>query len=446
MKKNNKKQKRDISLVRKSNDFIEARYKFDIWEMRFFLSVLSKIERDDQNFQVYRVKYRDIIKDFGLSSNNAYAMLREGAKNLMKKTVTLKYEKDGVTRAEMYHLIRKIDYLEGGQATKEDSENHEYIDVKIEEDLKPFLLQLSKNFTAYDLKNVAKLGTYSIRIYELLKQYESIGKRTLKVEEMKLMFDLTKEYPLFANFYQKVIEPAVKEINKYSDLRVAIPEKIKDGKRIEALRFRFSKRTLDDSKTGVGEVEQSKLNINDYENIETLIFEDAEIMEIVGEHNENDKKYMQFEDVVVKNFGVTPSVFFQLVGKHSIEQIEQAIRVTRRAKVNAQIKTSVPGYFVQALKEGYTDQKEEQDKKKVLELEQEKLLNDKIREIVEKDPHVTTRAIERLRNDMPTKKRVEVKERQLGRMLEVQDYREDKILMTAVKAMIIQLKKEEVEF
>jgi plasmid replication initiation protein len=138
MKKSIKKQKRDISLIRKSNDFIESRYKFDIWEMRFFLSVLSKIERDDQNFEIYRVKYRDIIKDFGLVSNNAYAMLREGAKNLMKKTVTLKYEKDGVVRSEMYHLIRKIDYLEDGQVLKNDAETHEYIDVKVEEDLKPF--------------------------------------------------------------------------------------------------------------------------------------------------------------------------------------------------------------------------------------------------------------------------------------------------------------------
>jgi plasmid replication initiation protein len=439
MKNNNKKQKRDISLVRKSNDFIEARYKFDIWEMRFFLSVLSKIERDDQNFEVYRVKYRDIIKDFGLSSNNAYAMLREGAKNLMNKTVTLKYEKDGVVRGEMYHLIRKIDYLESGQ--KQDGESQEYIDVKIEEDLKPYLLQLSKNFTAYDLKNVSKLGTYSIRIYELLKQYESIGKRTLKVEEMKLMFDLSKEYPLFANFYQKVIEPAIKEINKYTDLRVATPEKIKDGKRVEALRFRFSKRTPDETNNEEHTISKSPSNFNDYENIETLIFQDAEIVE--GEHNENDKKYMQFEEIVVKNFGVTPSVFFQLVSKYSVEQIEQAIRVTRRTKANAQIKTSVPGYFIQALKEGYTDPKEEQDKKKTLDAEQEKRLNDTIREIVEKDPDITRRAIERLKNETLVKKRVEVKERQLGRTLNVQDYRDDKILMTAVKAMIVQLKKEE---
>jgi plasmid replication initiation protein len=442
MKKNLKKQKRDISLIRKSNDFIESRYKFDIWEMRFFLSVLSKIERDDQNFEIYRVKYRDIIKDFGLVSNNAYAMLREGAKNLMKKTVTLNYEKDGVVRSEMYHLIRKIDYLQDGQVLKNDVETHEYIDVKVEEELKPFLLQLSKNFTAYDLKNVAKLGTYSIRIYELLKQYESIGKRTINVEEMKLMFDLTKEYPLFANFYQKVIEPAIKEINKHSDLRVATPEKIKDGKRVEALRFRFAKKTVDDTKNDTQEVGKSRPSFNDYKNIETLIFEDAEILETIEEQSETDKKYTQFEEVVVRNFGVTPSVFFQLVAHYSTEQIEQAVRVTRRARANDQIKSSVPGYFVQALKEGYTDQKEEQDKKKMTQVQADKRINDAIREIVEKDPHITLRAIEALKNDAAIKKRVAAKEKQMGRILEVQDYRDDKILMTAVKAMIIQLNAE----
>ena len=442
MSKNNKKQRKDISLIRKSNDFIESRYKFDIWEMRFFLSVLSKIDRDDQTFQVYRVKYRDIIKDFGLSSNNAYAMLREGAKSLMKKTVTLKYEKDGVVRGEMYHLIRKIDYLESGQVVKQDVDSQEYIDVKIEEDLKPFLLQLSKNFTAYDLKNVAKLGTYSIRLYELLKQYESIGKRTMNVEEMKLMFDLTKEYPLFANFYQKVIEPAVREINKYSDLRVATPEKIKDGKRVEALKFKFFRRTDNDTKDEEPELEKPVQVFNDHKNIETLIFEDAEVIDTEETYSENDKKYVQFEEIVVRNFGVTPSVFFQLVSHHSAEQIEQAIRVTRRAKANAQIKASVPGYFIQALKEGYTDQKEEQEKKKLAEAQEEKRINDKIREIVEKEPNITNRAIEALKNDVSMEKRIGVKEKQLGRTLEIQDYREDKILVAAVKKMIMQLKKE----
>jgi hypothetical protein len=47
-------------LVRKSNDLIEARYKFDLWETRFFLSVLAKVRKDDDDFSVYRITFKDV--------------------------------------------------------------------------------------------------------------------------------------------------------------------------------------------------------------------------------------------------------------------------------------------------------------------------------------------------------------------------------------------------
>ena len=39
-----------IVVIKKSNQLIEARYKFDVWETRIFLSVLSNIKRDDEDF------------------------------------------------------------------------------------------------------------------------------------------------------------------------------------------------------------------------------------------------------------------------------------------------------------------------------------------------------------------------------------------------------------
>ena len=65
MKKN---VKSGIALIKKSNDLIEARYKFDVWETRFFLTVLSKIHKDDEEFETYRIYYKEIIKTFGLKA------------------------------------------------------------------------------------------------------------------------------------------------------------------------------------------------------------------------------------------------------------------------------------------------------------------------------------------------------------------------------------------
>ncbi len=62
-----------IVVIKKSNQLIEARYKFDVWETRIFLSVLSNIRRDDEDFKVYRIWYREVIKSFGLKSGQSYA-------------------------------------------------------------------------------------------------------------------------------------------------------------------------------------------------------------------------------------------------------------------------------------------------------------------------------------------------------------------------------------
>ena len=110
-----------ITLIRKSNELIEARYKFDIWETRFFLSVLSKIRLEDDDFKVYRIRYQEIAREFGLKTHQSYDMLREGAKKLMTKNFHVKYEENGKPRETLYHILRKIDYSIQGK-----KENREY--------------------------------------------------------------------------------------------------------------------------------------------------------------------------------------------------------------------------------------------------------------------------------------------------------------------------------
>jgi len=55
--------------------------------------------------------------------------------------------------------------------TKEDG----IINFEVNPSLKPYLLNITNNFTSYHLDTIAHLkSTYTIRIYELLKQYENI--------------------------------------------------------------------------------------------------------------------------------------------------------------------------------------------------------------------------------------------------------------------------------
>lgn len=399
MAKNQKKNSnKGITLIKKSNNLVESRYKFDIWETRFFLSILAHIQKEHIDFKTYRIRYKDVIKTFGLKSGDAYASLREAAKSLIRKTVRTSYSVNGVAREQERNLISTIDYMSEGQVG---AENHEYIDIVVHDEMKPFLLQLSKNFTAYDLRNVAKLGVYSIRLYELLKQYESIGLRTLAVDEIKQMFELDTEYPKYNDFYRWVIKPSEAEINKHTDLLILDIEKIKEGRRVVALRFRIRSRinqelaktrenplqdTLQDTLfRGLPELEivkiseeiTAKIPVFDIEKIakdkrKTTIenLEEAVIFENITESAAQDSLIMALSPVVVKQFGVSLKVFIGLVEAHTEGVIRQAIQVTEKALKAGKVENSA-GFFVQAVRGQYLDAAEQ---KKQVQTEQKKLI------------------------------------------------------------------------
>ncbi len=409
-KKNNK----GITLIKKSNNLVESRYKFDIWETRFFLSILANIQKEHIDFKTYRIRYKDVIKTFGLKSGDAYASLREAAKSLIRKTVRTTYSVNGVERELERNLISAIDYMSEGQVG---TENHEYIDVVVHDEMKPFLLQLSKNFTAYDLRNVAQLGVYSIRLYELLKQYESIGSRTLEVEEMKKMFELDTEYPKYNDFYRWVIMPSEAEINKHTDLLILDIEKIKEGRRVVALRFKMRSKTdqemakirgvpfqdtlfsslpepeiikISEEITAKIPVFDAQKSAKDKKKTAIDNLEEATIFEDITGSDAQDSLIMALSPIVVTQFGVSLKVFMGLVEAHTEGAIRQAIQVTEKALKAGKVENSA-GFFVQAVRGQYADAKEQ--KKQVL-TEQKKQIAEESRgeEAVKKQKAVTLQA------------------------------------------------------
>jgi plasmid replication initiation protein len=451
MKKTNK-QKKGLALIKKANNLIEARYKFDIWETRLFLSVLAQIHKDDADFKTYRIQYKDVIKTFDLTSRQSYDLLREGAQSLMKKPLFANYEINGQYREKQYHIIRSIDYLDGNmQQTEDAKKNGEYIDVTIDPDMKPLLLQLREQggFTFYEMNNVVKLGVYPLRIYELLKQYQRFGKRTFEIEELKVMFELTNEYPLFANFYQRVIEPAVKEINEHTDLFITNIEKIKKGKKVTALAFQYH----------IKPKEKSAITPPDLFSQMTIVEEEIETYETLETQTqtqaESDRLFRLFQEVVVGDFGVSPTVFITALGTHNEEQINQAIRVTLGAIKEGKAKNSA-AFFVDALRKGFTNPQEEKSKKKTaqaakiahneqilkkindIEEIKNQAMNDKIRALTTVNPEITEEAIAILHQKETYQKIIARKEKEVGRTLCIDDFREDVVLRNGVKMEIMQ--------
>lgn len=460
-----KKIKNGIALIKKSNDLIDAKYKFSIWEMRIFISILAQIHKDDQDFMAYRIWYKDVIKNFELKSAESYNYLREAGNSLLDKKLFTHYLNEGVKRDVTYNIFGKVDNIsKEGQKITSSFDKQGYMEITVHPDMKPFLLQLQRNFTAYELKNIVRLGVYPIRIYELLKQYENIGHRKLSIDEIKYMFELTTEYPLFANFYQRIIEPAIKEINEFTDIQVDDVERVKEGRKVVALHFYFRRKTskeIGQARKNSGVVESPTLFTKPSTVADILEFVD-EVEETIASYSSpegdaKDELFLLYNDVVVKKFGVSPSIFFTELGKYDKEAIEKAIRVTERLQKDGKA-NNVSGFFIEALRKGFTDQEEAKTLRKKERIEAEKQRrrlkadlqedlenielvikqkeNTTIREIVANDESTREKAIEEAKILVfknPFYKNAITKKGYDLDALDIQNWREDELLRELVK-------------
>jgi radical SAM superfamily enzyme YgiQ (UPF0313 family) len=375
---------------------------------------------------------------------------------MMDRKVAISYENEGVVRETLYHIIRKVDYMKENEEGRS-VENQEYVDVSVEPEIKPLLLQLQKNFTAYELQNVVRLGVYPIRIYELLKQYEHIGFRVLTIEQLKKMFELTNEYPRFSNFYQKIIQPAIKEINLHTDLKVIDVERKKEGKNVVALKFIFT------GKRTALQLESSEIK----EPVAYTLFQTDEPTDRVGEgalnlftpietgtsqEDETNRLFLLYQQNVVSNYGVTPTIFIQALEGKTEEDVTKAIRVTEVARKKGEIK-NLAGFFIQALRQGFTNEKEENNKKQQAIQERKVFLQQELEQLREEREHMINEKIRELRNINPSLRQemitqiegsaflnifLDAKRTKLGRNLELEDYRQDIELRKLVKQGFIE--------
>ena len=118
------------------------------------------------------------------------------------------------------------------------------VKVKLDEDMVPYLFGLKNKFTAYGLLNIlAMKSQYSIRIYEIMQSYAYQKGVTFDYDELKkiLMIDGSKAYDRTNNLKQRILDPAMNEINAYTDLSVNY-ELIKQGRKVIKIKFYISRK------------------------------------------------------------------------------------------------------------------------------------------------------------------------------------------------------------
>lgn len=212
-------------LVVKSNDIIRSvRYSLTATEQKLIIYTISRILAEDKDLKKIRFRISDYINLVGITSNGKeYQRIKTTIRNLRNKSWWIK---DGNKEI----LFAWIDTAKVNEDTRE-------IEITLSESLKPYLIDLKQNFTKYELINVLCLRSkYSIRLYEIFKSYLWLGKWEVYLDDFRELIDVRDKYKDFTEFKRNVINPSIKEINKYTDLNIEM-KTLKRGRSIDKLIF-----------------------------------------------------------------------------------------------------------------------------------------------------------------------------------------------------------------
>jgi len=217
----------DKLVVVKHNALTQASYTLSIYESRILLTCIGKIDSMSEitTSDRFEITGQDLVNLIGVSDKSAYRHLKLAVKRLMGRIVTIDLPDNQTLDT---HWVSSALY----------ENNNGTVGIKFTDEVIPFISQLSREFTKYDLANVLMFkSSYSIRFYELFKRWGGSAK-TMDVEWMKDNFQLKGKYKQIGDLKLKVIDPAIKEINLHSDLNVSY-EQVKRGRSVVAFDFKY---------------------------------------------------------------------------------------------------------------------------------------------------------------------------------------------------------------
>ena len=221
------------ALVVQSNSLIRdvrtLRYGLTTQQQRILVYLISKVGKNDQDFKRVRFKISEYCDVCNLQKNGTeFDRIKESLKGLRDKSYWITNEQgDQILFAWVDTLIIR---------------KNKSVEVILSEALAPYLLNLSRSFTAYELCNALCLRRrYSLRLYELLKSYSWLGRWEVNINEFRETMYLQDRYPLYKELKRCVIDESLEEIEKYTDLKVSYTTTRK-GRSIDTICFHIEQK------------------------------------------------------------------------------------------------------------------------------------------------------------------------------------------------------------
>ena len=239
-------------IVAKANQFIlHSRYDLSLMEQRILACMIATIDsrptstRFENQLLDCELNIDTFCELCKIKKRGSVAYLKEVTKGLRDQSFWMETE-DGIS--ETFSWVEKVII----------DEKKNTIMLRFSQDMKPYLLNLNSDFTSYKLPMILRFSSrYTNIIFDLIyaeygrtKEHQHLGHLSISVDEMKARVQIKKNKEnkivnqniTFKNLRVRILEPAIKEINDFTDIMVDILY-IKNGRKIETIKFVFRPKT-----------------------------------------------------------------------------------------------------------------------------------------------------------------------------------------------------------
>ena len=226
----------DLTIVH-SNELVEASYSLSVDEMRVILLATTKIDSRNADVGEIEIFPHEFTTAFDTDSKNVYRSLKQAIKGIGRKPIIMPIV--GTTKVREFFWLSYNEY--------DNDQNGTSIKLKFNPELSPYLFELKDNFTVFKFEYAAKLNTpFSFRLYQWLIKAKNLNHAkdgqsiqvVLDVSWIKSQAGLEGKHDRWAKFSEKVIQPAIQQINTKTDISV-IWKPLKQGRKVYAIQFNY---------------------------------------------------------------------------------------------------------------------------------------------------------------------------------------------------------------
>lgn len=226
--------KRKNGVIRGNTDFFRsARYGLTLQEHRIVYYAILRGQQEGKPFEPVTLSITEFKELFELSGGNYYTAIRNLSKKMASRVVEVAYkDSDGPHFKQAPWIIDITYHIKNGTVT-----------ICPNKALQPFFE--GKPFTDTEFAFLIKFTSqYAERLYEIIKTFAYKSIADFNVEDLRQKLAVGKKYPNYNMFRERVLLPAVNDINEFTDLDIDFREQRGMYNKVDSVVFSIHKKQV----------------------------------------------------------------------------------------------------------------------------------------------------------------------------------------------------------